>query len=110
MKVLETRQGFYMYMFGKDCFIETKQTKKSKRLALEFINAIQNKQNKFYNITDGDIEYVMYCMDKATLEFREGKRGRDINIYGNAWGGCGTDILPFDVNPYDAIYFCVDEN
>lgn len=108
MKVLETKQGFYMYMFGKDCFIETSQTKKSKRLALEFVNAIQNKRNRFHNITDGDLEYVMYCMDRATLELREWKKGRDIEIHGELFGGHGTNILPFEVNPYDEIYFCVD--
>ena len=108
MKVLETKQGFYMYMFGKDCFIETSQTKKSKRLAMEFVNAIQHKRNKFHNITDGDLEYVMYCMDRATLELREFKKGRDIEIHGELFGGHGTNILPFEINPYDEIYFCVD--
>ena len=108
VKVIETKQGFYMWMFGKDCFIETKQVKKSRRLALEFINAIQNKRNTFYNITEGDINYVMYSMDKATLELREWKKGRDIEIYGSAWGGKGTSICPLNENPYDKILFCVD--
>ena len=108
MKILEVKHGFHAFLFGKDCFIETKQVKKSRGLALEFINAIQNRRNTFYNIMEGDIDYMLYCMEKATLEFREGKRGRDINIYGESWGGCGTDILPFDVNPYDKIIYCVD--
>lgn len=107
-KVLETKQGFYAFLFGKNCFIETKQVKKSRELALEFINAIQNKRNTFYNVTEGDIDYIMYCMNRAVLELREWKRGRDIDIHGELWGGKGTNIMPFEINPYDKIIFCVD--
>lgn len=60
--------GFYCRMYGKDCFFETTQIKRTKKLAMEFINKVQNKMNRFNNIGDNDINYVQNTMRMATFE------------------------------------------
>lgn len=64
------KYGFYCRMYGKDCFIETTQTKRTQRLALDFINKVQNKLNVFYNIGEDDIAYVQRAMRNATFELK----------------------------------------
>lgn len=61
-------RGYYIKMYGKDCFLITLQDKRTNRLALNFINLIQNKLNRFVNISDTYIDYVKNQMVKATLE------------------------------------------
>lgn len=62
--------GFYCRMYGKDCFFETNQTRRTKNLATDFINKVQNKMNKFYNIGENDVEYVQKAMRIATFELK----------------------------------------
>ena len=52
------KNGFYCRMYGKDCFLVSNKKNRTKTLAEEFINKVQNKMNKFYNISEKDIEYV----------------------------------------------------
>lgn len=67
--------GFYCRMYGKDCFIETNQTKRTKNLAINFMNKVQNKMNRFYNISENDVEYVQNAMRAATFEVKTIKNG-----------------------------------
>lgn len=62
--------GFYCRMYGKDCFFETMQTKRTNKLAMDFINKVQNKKNSFYSISKEDIECVQNAMRKATFEVK----------------------------------------
>lgn len=105
MAVVEMKKGFHAWLFGKDCFMETDQVKRSKKLARAFLDGIQMKRGTSYEVFDGDIEYVFSVMRPATLEVVKGAHGHWISIYGDMWGGCGTDSLPMEVNPYDYIIF-----
>ena len=69
------KNGYYCRMYGKDCFIETEQQKKTKNLATDFINKVQNKMNRLDNINEKDIEYVQKSMRKATFEIKPIKNG-----------------------------------
>ena len=89
------KYGFYCWMYGKDCFFETDQTKRTKKLAEDFINKVQNNMNKFYNISENDIKHVQKAMRKATFELRTiqngiftGKRYYEIN---GEYFSCGCD-------------------
>lgn len=80
-------------MYGKDCFIETNQTKRTKALALDFINKVQNKMNRFSNISEVNIAYVQNAMQKATFEIKTiqngdfaGMKYYDINGDGFSYG------------------------
>ena len=67
--------GFYCRMYGKDCFIQTNQIKRTKSLALNFINKVQNKMNKFYNISENDVEHVQNAMRLSTFEIKTIQKG-----------------------------------
>lgn len=62
--------GFYFRMLGKDCFYETNRTRRTNALAMDFINKVQNKMNRFINIADSDIEWVKNGMRKAVFEMK----------------------------------------
>lgn len=97
------KYGFYCRMYGKDCFIETKQERISRRLAIDFINKVQNKMNDFSNIGEREIEYVLCRMKKATMEFVTLRNGLSyIEIRGKEFGGCGVDPCE---NPFENEYF-----
>lgn len=66
MKTIETKKGYYMRFNGTDCFIETSQTRKTDKLALNFINALQNKTNLFFSITNEDIALIKSKMLPCT--------------------------------------------
>lgn len=61
-------KGYYIRMYGKDCFLVTLQDKRTNRLALNFINLVQNKLNCFVDISESYVEYVKSHMIKASLE------------------------------------------
>ena len=67
--------GFYCRMYGKDCFFETNAQKRTKNLALDFINKVQNKMNKFSNIGENDANYVQTTMSKASFEIKTIQNG-----------------------------------
>ena len=94
------RYGFYCRMYGKDCFIETNQIKRTKNLAIDFINKVQNKINKFYGIGDNEIDYVQKAMRPAVMELKKTNNGLYyIDINGEDFGGYGCDPCenPFEV-------------
>ena len=66
MNIIERKKGFYVRMYNTDCFIETKQLKKTDRLVIEFLNKLQNATNSFYNISKVDIESTKYKMRPCT--------------------------------------------
>ena len=87
------KHGFYCRMYGKDCFFETKQTRRTKALAVSFINKVQNKMNRFRNISEENIEYVQNAMRAATFDIRTIQNGefaglKYYNIEGEdfSWG------------------------
>lgn len=67
--------GFYCRMYGKDCFVETTQVKKTKVLAESFANKVQNKLNRFYNVGENDIVYIQKAMRRATFEIKTIQNG-----------------------------------
>ena len=72
---MEKIHGYFCRMYGKDCFIETNQTKRTKSLALDFINKVQNKMNRFTNVSENDIAYIQNAMQKSTFCVRTIQRG-----------------------------------
>lgn len=62
--------GFYCSMYGKDCFFETNHTKRTKALAMDFINKVQNKKNTFYGIGEHDIAWVQNAMRRASFDIK----------------------------------------
>ena len=94
------KYGFYCRMYGKDCFIETEQKNKTDKLALDFINKVQNKLNRFTNVSEQDIKYIKYGMSKAKMEVKTLKNGLSyIDISGEDFCGYGCDPCenPFEV-------------
>ena len=69
------KYGFYCRMYGKDCFLVSSKKNRTNALAEDFINKVQNKMNKFYNISEKDIEYVQNAMRNATFEIKTIKNG-----------------------------------
>lgn len=67
--------GFYCRIYGKDCFIQTNQSKRTYNLALNFINKVQNKINEFRNVTENDIQHVKQAMRNATFEVKTINKG-----------------------------------
>lgn len=71
-------------MHGRDCFIETNQTRKTKKLARDFIFSVQHELfNIHYPIcNDNDIEYIQKSMRTATFELKTIQNG---NFAGNSY-------------------------
>jgi hypothetical protein len=90
-------------MYGKDCFIETEQKNRTNALALEFINKVQYKMGRFYNVGESGVAHVKNAMRKATMEVKTVRNGafkglKYIDIYGEDFGGYGCDPCE---NPFD---------
>jgi hypothetical protein len=86
--------GFYARAYGKDCFYKTDRKNKTTAAALDFINSIQNKLNRFSNIDADTVERFKYSMRPAVLEVRETASGKKyIDISGVDFGGYGPDGL-----------------
>ena len=96
------KHGFYCRMYGKDCFIETEQTKRTDKLAINFINKVQNKINKYYNINADDVEHVKNTMRPATFEIKTIENGdfaglKYYEINGESFGyGCDACENPME--------------
>lgn len=97
------KKGFYIRAYGKDCFIESTAKNRTNALALEFVNKIQNKLNRFSNIDNATIEHVRKNMQPATMEVKTIKNGafaglQYININGDSFSfGCDPCENPFNV-------------
>lgn len=100
--------GFFCRMYGKDCFFETNQIKRTKNLALTFINKVQNKMNRFNHIGENEIEYVQKAMRAATFKIRTIENGEFAGLsYYEIEGedfNCGCDACE---NPME---YCVIVN
>lgn len=94
------KYGFYCRMYGKECFMESEQVYRTERLALEFINKVQNKLNSFSNVDENAIKFVRQNMHWAIMEVKTLKNGLSyIDIHNDAFGGYGCDPCenPFEV-------------
>jgi hypothetical protein len=94
------KYGFYCRMYGKDCFMETEQKNRTERLALDFINKVQNKLNSFSNVDENAIKFVKANMRMAWMEVKTLNNGLSyIDISGENFGGYGCDPCenPFEV-------------
>lgn len=90
-------KGYYVNMYGKDCFIVTDAKNRTKQLALDFINKVQNKLNRFYNIDDQFLLYIQKGMQAATFEIKENRFGKYADIKGDGFSfGCDPCENPFD--------------
>ena len=71
------KYGFYCRMYGKDCFIETTQTKRTKKLAEDFIRSVKFTLNwsNILAVNDADIKYVQNAMKQATFEIKTIENG-----------------------------------
>ena len=70
------KHGFYCRMHGKDCFIVTDQTRRTRKLAEDFIIAVRYALN-WLNVSanDADVEYVKNAMRFATFEMKTIENG-----------------------------------
>ena len=81
--------GFHFYLRGKDYFVETSQVKKTAKLAEKILPMIS------CGVTEGNIQALLYKMNKATCEIRtypnvDRKEKRCYEIAGENFGGCGS--------------------
>lgn len=99
------KRGFYCRMYGKDCFMVSNGKNKTKKLAEEFINKVQSKMNKFYNISEKDVKYVQNAMRNATFEIKTIKNGNFSGLSYYEINGddfsCGCDACE---NPLEYCY------
>lgn len=98
------KQGFYCRMYGRDCFIETTQTRRTDRLAEDFIISVQFKlgwTNRFAN--DADVAYIKNAMRPAIMELKTIENGQFKGLQyitfdgGNFSYGCDACKNPFEV-------------
>lgn len=96
------KTGFYIRAYGKDCFMESNVKNRTKAVALDFLNKIQNHMNRFTNIDDATIEYVRRSMQHATMEVKTIQNGnfaglKSIDICGDGFSfGCDPCENPFE--------------
>ena len=68
--------GFYCRMYGKDCFLETMQTRRTDKLAEDFILNVQFKLGWGRLVADDfSIERVKNAMRPATFEIKTIENG-----------------------------------
>jgi hypothetical protein len=74
---MEKLNGFYCRMYGKDCFFETNQARRTKKLAEDFILSVQYKTfvNGCPHYGDKDIEWVQKNMKHAIFEMKTIQKG-----------------------------------
>lgn len=78
--------GFHFFLNSKDYFVETSRIKKTKTLARKILPLIGAKD------TEGNAEYLLYLMRKATCEIRKSAYSDRYyyEISGEGFGGCGS--------------------
>lgn len=71
------KHGFYCRMYGKDCFIETEQIKRTRNLARDFIISVKYALDwsNVLSANDAEVESVQNAMRKATFEIKTIKNG-----------------------------------
>ena len=70
------RYGFYCRMYGRDCFLETQQLKRTNKLAEDFILSVQfalGWERRFAD--DFTVAVVKSAMSKATFEIKTIENG-----------------------------------
>lgn len=93
------KQGFYLRAYGFDCFMESDKKNVTSDLAMNFLNKIQNRLNRFYNIDDATIKQAKQAICRATMELKTLTNGLQyIDIYGENFGGYGCDPCK---NPFE---------
>lgn len=69
-------KGYYIRMYGKDCFIITDKQKRTKLLAIDFISKVHEKINiETHKPTDKEVEYVQKNMRSSTFEIKTIEKG-----------------------------------
>lgn len=93
------KKGFYIHAYGKDCFLESNAKNRTNAIALDFINKIQNKINRFSNIDENTIDYVKKAMRPAIMQIKTLSNGLQyIDISGENFSfGCDPCENPFDI-------------
>ncbi len=70
------KHGFYVSMYGRDCFIETTQKYKTDKLAEDFILCVQFKLGWNRLVADDfSIEHIKNTMRPATFEIKTIENG-----------------------------------
>ena len=97
------KYGFYCWMYGRDCFIETKQTRRTDNLAEDFIISVQFKLGWNRLVADDlSIEHVKNTMRPATFEIKTIENGdfaglKYYEINGESFGyGCDACENPME--------------
>lgn len=90
------KKGFYIRAYGKDCFIESTAKNRTSALALEFINKIQNRMNRFSNIDNATVEYVRHTMQPATMEVKTIQNGEYAGLQYIVFDG---DLFSYGCDP-----------
>lgn len=94
--------GFHLYIAGRDCFMESAAKNRTDSITLEFLNKIQNKLNRFTNITPEHIKHYKNALTPAKLEIKTIQNGNFAgkeyyNISGENFGytGFNEDVYIF---------------
>lgn len=89
------KYGFHVWLFRRDCFIETDRTKRTNALAEEFLNKIKSALGLQFETTPNDIALMrakmLPCKAKMTV-FPNGKK--TVVFTGtkpDAWFVCGSE-------------------
>lgn len=103
MCVVDIKKGFYIYAFGKDCFMESDSKNRTDRLACEFLNKLQASVNCFYDITPDCLARFKEAIRPAKMEVNIIERGKFTGLKYIVFTGenfsVGTDA---STNPYES--------
>lgn len=101
------QNGFYICLLSKDCFLVSNAKTRTKKLAEEFLQKLEQKTGQNIRIDDYTIELVRKTMIPATMELKTIENGnfaglQYIDINGD--GFCfGCDPCE---NPYEKVIVC----
>lgn len=96
------KKGYYLHAYGRDCFMESNAQRRTKALALEFLNKIQAHLNRTFAIDEKALEYTRNAMQPATMEVKTIQAGaykglQYIDICGENFSfGCDPCENPFE--------------
>ena len=86
------KKGFYLYIGRKEYFLVSNKVNITDRLAMDFLNRIQNHLNLFTNISPAIIDITKRKIRKACLSYHTTSTGYNyIDISGDNFGGYGDE-------------------
>mgnify|MGYP001060235471 CR=1 FL=1 len=84
---MDKKKGWYFNVGQKEYFVETNQQNKTKKFAEKILQEIKAE------ISEGNIQYILYSLMKANLEIKHCKNFPDYyNIFGENFSGYGSNV------------------